>query len=630
MSASNKKELRKQEAASAEAKKTKVYTMSFWIVIVLCVCITLGSVLVNPVKNVIYKNTVAVQVGDYEVNAVELNYFYVDAISTFYNNYSSYISYMLDTKAPLGDQTYNSQTGESWADYFITLAHTNIKSTYAVYELAMEKGFTLSEEEQTSLNTTITYLSLYAALYGYKDADAYLVGIYGNGASVDSYREYYEKCMIAQSYYNEYSESLEYDAAALSAYDQDHSVEFNSYTYAYYYLAVSRFYEGGTKGEDGKITYSDEEKAEAVQRAKEAAESLAAGNYADLDAFDFAIDNLPINKPTTEDKTEDKAETQTVDLTEGEENADGEGNVTDDENNTTEGGESDDNTTEGGESDDNTTEGGESGDNTTEGDKEEEKPTYKYSSTKKENELYSKITSLLRDWIVGLVKTEDDGDKKDEGEDKEEDKKPVYETRTEGELTVIPYTSGEGKDEVVNGYYVVRYGSMNDNTMKLQNVRHILILFKDANNKTYSDGTKTFTEAQKKTAKDKMDKIVEEWEASDKTEEAFGKLADKHSEDGDGTTGGLYEDIYPGQMVTNFDKWCFDEARKTGDYEVVETEYGYHLMYYVDASETNYRDYMITETLRAEDTEAWYNALVDAMNITTVTTKFVNKDQTMA
>ena len=39
---------------------------------------------------------------------------------------------------------------------------------------------------------------------------------------------------------------------------------------------------------------------------------------------------------------------------------------------------------------------------------------------------------------------------------------------------------------------------------------------------------------------------------------------------------------------------------------------------------------MITETLRAEDTEAWYNALVDAMNITTVTTKFVNKDQTMA
>ena len=89
MSASNKKELHKQETASAEAKKTKVYTMSFWVVIVLCVCITLGSVLVNPVKNVIYKNTVAVQVGDYEVNAVELNYFYVDAINNYIKEYNS-------------------------------------------------------------------------------------------------------------------------------------------------------------------------------------------------------------------------------------------------------------------------------------------------------------------------------------------------------------------------------------------------------------------------------------------------------------------------------------------------------------------------------------------------------------
>ena len=47
-------------------------------------------------------------------------------------------------------------------------------------------------------------------------------------------------------------------------------------------------------------------------------------------------------------------------------------------------------------------------------------------------------------------------------------------------------------------------------------------------------------------------------------------------------TGGLYENIrISDNYVENFEKWSFDPARKAGDTGIVETEYGYHIMYFV-------------------------------------------------
>ena len=46
-------------------------------------------------------------------------------------------------------------------------------------------------------------------------------------------------------------------------------------------------------------------------------------------------------------------------------------------------------------------------------------------------------------------------------------------------------------------------------------------------------------------------------------------------------TGGLYADFPQGQMVPEFDGWSFDAARKLGDTDIVKTDYGYHIMYFV-------------------------------------------------
>ena len=59
-------------------------------------------------------------------------------------------------------------------------------------------------------------------------------------------------------------------------------------------------------------------------------------------------------------------------------------------------------------------------------------------------------------------------------------------------------------------------------------------------------------------------------------------MAEAYTDDpGSASNGGLYEDVYVGQMVPEFENWCFDASRQTGDYGIVKTTYGYHIMYFV-------------------------------------------------
>ena len=614
MSASNKKKLRKQEAeaqmsnrqaaAAKEAKKQKMMTRTFWIVIVLCFCIFLGSLLASPVQNWRYTRKDAVEVGNHTINAVELNYFYVDAINTFYSNYQSYISYLMDVNAPLNEQITDAATGETWADYFVNQAYNNIKNTYAVYDAAMAAGFTLDETAQANVDTTVSYLELYAMLYGFKNADAYLRNMYGAGATVESYTEYYTKCAIAEAYYAKYAEDLEYTIDELTAYQSNKIHDFNSYDFATYYLAVSRFYpkDAGTKDANGKITYTQEEIDAAVKAAKEAAELLASGDYKTVEEFDKAINELDVNKPTTtdKDKEENKAETQTVE----------------EEENTEEGTTEDEGTTE-----EDKTEGEGS---TEDGKTEEKEEELKYKSTKYEDTLFSNVNALFQDFVIGKIGVNEDGE-------------PTLVKRKSGDMKVIEYSSGTGDDKTINGFYVVRYESTTNNEFAMKNVRHILVKFVklDSNGKpttstsSSNSSTVTYTDAEKKYAKDEAEKLLAEWEKGDKTEDSFAELANKESDDGDGTTGGLYENIYPGQMVDNFEDWCYDAARKAGDVEIIETEYGYHIMYFVGNTEQTYRNYLIQETMRAEDTQEWYTALVEAIPFTALSDKFVNKEMTI-
>lgn len=89
--------------------------------------------------------------------------------------------------------------------------------------------------------------------------------------------------------------------------------------------------------------------------------------------------------------------------------------------------------------------------------------------------------------------------------------------------------------------------------------------------------------------------------AGDKTEDAFAELAAKHSADGNAEEGGIYEDVPQGQMVPEFENWSLAEGRKAGDVGIVETTYGYHIMYAVSEAEvTTWADTIKNDLATAE------------------------------
>lgn len=315
MSASSKKKLRKEAAEAklterqlqeqAEAKKLKITSIAFVAVMVVVVLVGAAILLSNGVRNsgIIDRNTIAATIGDKELDSVQMNYYFTDQVRTQYQQWQSiygdslttYLGMMgLDVNKALNKQSSGHEEGETWADHFLHDALDKAKSDYALYNKAIAENHKLTEDEQTEFDYNMEMLDFYAAYTGHKNANQYLKTVYGNGANVKSYKEYAEISAIAASYYTAHEDSLSYEDAAIRAYDKEHSKEYDSYSYAYYYLSSSSFLEGGTENENGTKTYSDEEKAAALKKAEEAANSVASAK--DISAMDKAIAALEINK----------------------------------------------------------------------------------------------------------------------------------------------------------------------------------------------------------------------------------------------------------------------------------------------------------------------------------------------
>lgn len=114
---------------------------------------------------------------------------------------------------------------------------------------------------------------------------------------------------------------------------------------------------------------------------------------------------------------------------------------------------------------------------------------------------------------------------------------------------------------------------------KTVNVRHVLIYPEGATTETIR--TETFSDEAWAAAETSAQALLDQWIQGEHTEESFAQLAQEHSQDpGSAANGGLYTDVYEGDMVEAFDAWCFDPQRKVGDFGIVKTEFGYHIMFY--------------------------------------------------
>ena len=159
-----------------------------------------------------------------------------------------------------------------------------------------------------------------------------------------------------------------------------------------------------------------------------------------------------------------------------------------------------------------------------------------------------------------------------------------------------------------------------DTSTVSSDVRHILFKFPEADGTTTdSDGNNVVSDAQKRATKAEAEKVLAEYEKK-ATEENFIALTKKYTDDvdsdGNPNNGGLYEDVKDdGTYVASFTSWARDESRKPGDVEIIESDYGYHIMYFVKAKGEQW-----SETIKEEIVNA---ALEEIEN--TLQTDYVKK-----
>ena len=173
------------------------------------------------------------------------------------------------------------------------------------------------------------------------------------------------------------------------------------------------------------------------------------------------------------------------------------------------------------------------------------------------------------------------------------------------------FASGERKEgdvltvEEGTGIRLYCYLRLEDNSYNTVSARHILIKAED------TDGDGAYSDEEKAAALSKLESVRDQWDGS---EENFIELVKEYSQDaGSVDNGGLYEDIYKGQMVSEFNDFVFGDDVKSGDSAIVYGESsayaGYHLIYFVGEGES-YARTLARNAISSERLQSWQTELV--------------------
>ena len=198
--------------------------------------------------------------------------------------------------------------------------------------------------------------------------------------------------------------------------------------------------------------------------------------------------------------------------------------------------------------------------------------------------------------------------------------------------TVVGFYTGhivettEATDEEVEAYFDANAAEFASNygiekiDKNVVNVRHILIQPAQA-----EDGS--ITDEAWAAAEEQANAIYEAWLAGAADETSFAEAATTNTQDpGSQATGGLYENVYPGKMVSEFNDWCFADGRQVGDHGVIKSTYGYHVMFFSGEGNYVYWRMAAEESLLSERATEACMAKVNAVELETNMDKIVILD----
>ena len=570
---------RKERLAKSAKKKSKKAvdstSIASGIIIALCIVALLAAIGGGLYAyGVPQKILPAVKVNDRTYSVADYGYYYTSVYQTYANqSYSMEQQYGVtlgfDYKTDPAAQTTTDKDGNTitYAEFFKNSVLETLESYNHYLKLAKEEGLELSEESKAAIDENINELSELASTYGYS-ADRYVSVLYGKGLNVKKLRSLLEEQYLV----SQYTEKLTADDAA-SVTMEDIEAKFNEAPADYQAVDLRLFGLAIDKEDEATETTEAVSEEVTVEETTEAETTAAA----------------------TEETTAAENEEMTAEAEEEEE------------------------------------------------EEEEEKEPSKQELLAKE--MLAKITDeasfakLAKEYCAEEDKDTfaDDGATLAIGITKSTVKNNIDSDLAEwlfdadrqvGDKTVCV------TDEYV--YVIMMKNTAYRNETPLVSARHILISFdaakatleeaaaaeENAEEVTEANETSASTEATENTAENDKNTeaaenteidanidlessgydakviveahkeavaVLDEFKAGEMTEEAFAALAEKYSADtasiGDKGEGGLYSDIAKGQMVSEFENWVYDEVRQPGDTAIIQTKFGFHVMYFVKANE---------------------------------------------
>lgn len=280
MSASNKKQQRKaaqaegltqkQKLELSQAQAAKRQKTVYTVIGVVCAVAAAGLLIWNGVNSFQAKgrlNDIAATVGDETYTVSDLQYYY-GGIRNYYNQLAAYIGF--DPNQPDGAQWYNEAEGQTYADFFRDSALSSLEQTAALCAAAKADNFTLSEEGQKQIDDQLAQIDIIRAAYG-MTRKSYFSSQYGITEEV--FIRNLTNDTLANEYSTQHKDSLTYDEAALDEYYTDHSDILDSYDYRTFFISGA----APTTDADGNtVTPTDEEKAAAMEAAKQNADAAVA------------------------------------------------------------------------------------------------------------------------------------------------------------------------------------------------------------------------------------------------------------------------------------------------------------------------------------------------------------------
>ncbi len=477
MSSSEKKAQRNEKRRQEEQKDHRsvgIYTAVAAIVVVAAVVMMFFN------SGILQRSLPALTLNGQNYTAVEVQYYY----SSFYTDQAA--NYAFDSSTSVKKQVYDQETGQSWHDHLVEQAVEALTADAALAARANSEGYTLSQQAQDNLNSTLNQLDTIWISYGLTSREEFIRAQFGSYMTYDKLVSLINREILATDYATQQLEAITHSDAEYEEYYREHADTIDTivYTQLAFRAAVPT-----TDSEGNPVELSDADKAAALEEEKTVQKALAEEVKSKLEAGA---------------NPEELAEEYKEQL---------------------------------------------------------------YSSVLSRRASGVNVNySSYSDWLLDSA-------------------------RKAGDITIA-------EQETVDSYfyYVAVFEERLRDEEETHTVRHLLV------RATGDVATSTPTQAQYDVAEEKAQALLDEWRSGEATEDSFAELASANSSDtASASNGGLISGITSNSnYVEPFKDWTLDPARRAGDVELVKTEYGWHIMYYVSTDDPTWK-LTVASALRSQD-----------------------------